>query len=293
MESIIKRVKNVIEEALAINHISDYTYTVNRYKDVFGYIPDLNNPRTFNEKLNWRKLYDRKKIHKTFADKVLSKKYVSKVYGKDIIPEVIQISQNVKRINKSLLPKSFIIKATHGSGWNKIVFNKEEANWSEVSDYFSPILKQSYYELGREWCYKGLKPRLIIEELLLDQQGKLPLDYKFFCFNGKVKFVQVDYDRFGEHTRNLYDRRLNQLACSYLYPNCKKDMQSPSNYEEMVKVAEKISAGLDFIRVDLFNVSGKIYFGELTNYPENGYGIFTPKEYDLKFGSYWKIDDKK
>lgn len=268
--------------------ISDYKYTVKRFKRTFGYRPNLHNPKTFNEKLNWRKLYDHKPIYQCFADKIESKKYVKNICGNKIIPKVLQIIDRSEDIDYLKLPESFIIKATHGSGWNKIVFDKEKTNPLEIANYFDKILKQNYYQEGREWCYKNLKPKLIIEELLTEE-GKTPIDYKFFCFLGKVKFIQLDFDRYENHTRILVDKNFNKIPCEYIYPTYPRNISAPQNLKEMIKTAEKISENIDFIRVDLYSIGNKIYFGELTVYPENGFGIFVPSKFDLIFGEYWDI----
>lgn len=272
------------------NTISDYQYTHKRFRNTFGYTPDFKHPQTFNEKINWRKLYDHNKIYKIFADKIDSKDFVRNICGDSIIPEVLQITNKTEDIDYSSLPNSFIIKATHGSGWNKVVSDKNKQSKTEISSFFDPILKESYYRRGREWCYKGLKPRLIIEGLLTDQKGNLPVDYKFFCFSGKVRFIQLDFDRFENHKRVLLDREIHPIDCSYAFPTYKEKITTPDNLEDMIEIAEKISKNLDFIRVDLFNIHNAIYFGELTVYPENGFGMFEPFEYDRIFGEYWELD---
>jgi hypothetical protein len=270
--------------------ITDYEYTYNRFVATFGYIPDFKNPQTLNEKIHWRKLYDHKRIYKVFADKIDSKDFVRNICGDGIIPKVLQVTNKTEAIDYSRLPNSFIIKATHGSGWNMVVRNKDKQDRTEISNFFDPILKESYYKRGREWCYKGLKPMLVIEELLQDENSNLPIDYKFFCFSGKVKFIQLDFDRFENHKRILLDRELNPIDLSYAFPTFKEVFTTPDNLEDMIEIAEKISKSLDFIRVDLFNINNIIYFGELTVYPENGFGIFKPSEYDKIFGEYWELD---
>lgn len=269
--------------------ISDYQYTVQRFKKTFGYVPDLKNPKTFNEKLNWRKLYDHKTIFKIFADKIAVRKYVEDKIGNEILIKTLQIVNEPELINYTNLPQSFIIKASHGSGWNKIITNKDIMNKKEINDYFKHILKLDYYNFGREWCYKNLTPRLIVEELLIDKDGNLPLDYKFFCFNGVARFLQVDFGRFNNHTRNLYDPNLNIFKCQYHFPAYAGRVNPPKNFDQLKTVASRLSKGLDFIRVDLYSINNNVYFGELTCYPGNGYEKFEPDIYDSIFGGHWKI----
>ena len=269
---------------------SDYKYTINRFKKTFNYSPDLKHPKTFNEKINWRKLFIRKNIFKIFADKIEVRKYVEDIMGNEILVKVFQVTDKPETIDYSNLPHSFIIKASHGSGWNKIVINKSLLNEKEINDYFTNILKLDYYYLGREWCYKNLPPRLIIEELLLDNNGALPVDYKFFCFNGVVRFIQVDFNRFTNHTRNLYDPNFEVIDCQYHYPLSTLFINPPENFDNLKKIASKLSKDLDFIRVDLYSINNRVYFGELTCYPENGFGKFQPPVFDLAFGDYWKVN---
>lgn len=285
-----KKLNSEITSKINFYCIGDYKYTIHRFKKTFGYIPDLKKPKTFNEKINWRKLYDQKTIFKIFADKVAVRKYVKDKIGNEILIKVLQVADKPELINYASLPESFVIKASHGSGWNKIVMNKNIMNKKEINDYFKPILKLDYYSFGREWCYKNLTPRLIIEELLIDKNGNLPLDYKFFCFNGVIRFLQVDFDRFSKHTRNLYDSNLNIIKCQCHFPPYAARINPPKNFDHLKNVASNLSKGLDFIRVDLYSINNKVYFGELTCYPGNGFEKFEPIIYDSIFGKYWKID---
>lgn len=288
----LKKINSEITSKINFYCISDYKYTIQRFKKTFGYMPDLKKPKTFNEKINWRKLYDQNKIFKIFADKVAVRKYVKDKIGNEILIKVLQVTDKPESINYVNLPKSFVIKASHGSGWNKIIMNKDMVNRKDVSDYFKPILKSDYYRFGREWCYKNITPRLIIEELLIDKNDNLPLDYKFFCFNGIIKFLQVDFNRFTNHTRNLYDSNLNIIKCQLHFPFYAARINPPKNFDQLKSVASRLSKGLDFMRVDLYSVNNKVYFGELTCYPGCGFEKFKPAIYDSIFGKYWKIDKK-
>lgn len=285
----LKKMGSEITSKINLYCISDYKYTIQRFKKTFGYVPDLKKPKTFNEKLNWRKLYDQRTIFKIFADKMAVRKYVEDKIGNEILIKVLQVVDKARSINYANLPYSFVIKASHGSGWNKIVMNKDILNEKEINDYFKPILKIDYSRFGREWCYKNLTPRLIIEELLIDKNGNLPLDYKFFCFNGIVRFLQVDFDRFDNHTRNLYDPNFNIIKCQLHFPPHVARINPPKNFDYLKSVASRLSKDLDFIRVDLYSINNKIYFGELTCYPGNGFEKFQPAIYDSTFGEYWKV----
>jgi hypothetical protein len=287
--NVYNRIKARSRKFLKDYFVSDKRFIIDNFEKRLGYKPDLENPRTFNEKINWRKLYDRRDIFVTFADRIKVRKYVEERIGKEPLIKILQIVDSPKKIDYPSLPKSFIIKANHGSGWLKIVYNKDKIITEEINDYFLKILRTDYYSVGREWCYRGIPRCLIIEELLLDENGNLPYDYKFFCFDGEVRFLAIDFDRFKNHRRNIYDAQFRKIDLEYIYSNYKKRVEIPGNFSQLKRIASILSKGIDFIRVDLYSINNKIYFGELTNYPGNGFITFNPKKFDTIFGEYWKI----
>lgn len=268
--------------------LSDFRYTVRRYRNTFGCWPNLFYPTTFSEKITYKKLFNRDPLLTRLADKFSVREYVAERVGNAYLPELLFVTDCPAAINFTLLPNSFVIKATHGSGWDIIIKDKANVDTLAIRQQLSQWLRENYYYFGREWCYKNIQPQIIIEEFLSDESGSIPYDYKFFCFNGTAKIIQVDVDRFENHKRNLYDTNWEKLNIKLMYQNFEFPLPAPNNLTEMIFIAEKLSAGLDFVRVDLYNIGGTIYFGELTHYPGNGFERFEPKEYDKFLGTYWR-----
>jgi hypothetical protein len=268
--------------------LDDFRYTIFRYRDTFGAWPNLFAPRTFNEHLNHKKLFDRRPILTMLADKYAVRQYVRERVGEEYLNEVYLVTENPGDLDFSRFPDRFVVKATHGSGWNVIVVDKYRADERAIRKQCAIWLKMNYYDLGREWCYKHIPPRILVEAFIGDASGKVPLDFKFFCFDGIPRFIQVDFDRFEHHTRNLYDTSWNQVPCKLHYDNNEQGCPMPSNLDEMLAVAENLAYGLDFVRVDLYSVHNRVYFGEMTHYPGNGFERFDPAWYDAYFGSFWK-----
>ncbi|WP_179019455.1 ATP-grasp fold amidoligase family protein [Winogradskyella forsetii] len=263
-----------------------------QFKARMGYNLDLENPKTLNEKMNWLKLYNRKDLHTIVADKYKVRDYVEeKVGSKYLIPLVLE-TKDVNDIRPENFPKSnFIIKANHNSSGGLIVKDKSEVDWEAARKRFKRTLKENYFYSSREWQYKNIEPRIIAEELLTYEDGSIPEDYKFHCFNGKLAFIMIDFDRFGKlRTRNLYDKDWNLIPCNWGRPYG-KDLERPDNLEEMIAVVEKLADDFIYVRVDLYLVKGKIYFGEITFHHNSGHQKFIQKEWDYKFGELLKIKE--
>jgi hypothetical protein len=267
--------------------LSDRQYVIVQYYALRGRpIPDLRHPAGFNEKIQWLKINYRNPVLSVAVDKFAVRGYVDACGLGWSLNEVYGVYKTVEEIDFARLPSSFVMKATHGSGWNlfcrdRAVFDVARAR-SSVRDW----LRRDYFPLGREWAYKGVPRRVLCERLLVDEFGKVPMDYKFFCFSGCPIYVQVDLDRFGEHTRSFYDLEWRKQPFGLLYPVGAREVERPDGFDRMVEMARVLSAGFPFVRVDLYNMSGKIYFGELTFYPGGGGEDFCPVEYDGVFGSH-------
>lgn len=268
--------------------MKDEKYLKLLYKQSMKKELNLDNPQTFNEKLQWLKLFDRQQEYIKIVDKYEVKKYISDKIGNEFIIPTIGIYNNFKEINFDELPNQFVIKTTHYGGGKGvyIIKDKNNINKKKIKKELSKLQRKNLYYYGREWPYKNVKPRIIIEKYLEDASGELK-DYKFFCFNGKVEFFKIDFDRFTEHHANYYDTNLHLLPFGEsMFPPIKsKKMEMPINLDKMISLAEKLSIGIPFIRVDLYNLNGKIYFGELTLYPASGFEEFEPEEYDLYLGN--------
>lgn len=253
------------------------------------------NPMTFNEKLQWLKLYDRKPIYPRLVDKAAVKDYVADRIGKEYVIKTIGIYDTPYKIDFNKLPDKFVLKTTHGGGGNGVVVCKDKNTLDvpKVRGKLKKSLESDIYTLFREWPYKDVPRKIIAEEYVESEDGDLR-DYKFFCFNGEPRFLKVDFGRFVEHHANYYDMEWN------LMPFEETDVRrvaehreiQPGNFKKMVEFARKLSQGHKFLRVDLYNVNGKIYFGELTFYPASGLGTFTPSEWDRKLGAMMSLESE-
>ncbi|WP_179347760.1 ATP-grasp fold amidoligase family protein [Winogradskyella pacifica] len=279
---------------LGLSLISDEYIVKRSFKKHLGYSIDLNNPQTLNEKINWLKLYNRKDLHTVIADKFKVRAYIKEKIGEEYLIPLLYHTVTPKDIRPENLPDtSFIIKANHDSSGGVIVRDKSKVEWNIVRSHLRKALSENHYLSTREWQYKNIRPRIIVEKLLTYDDGSIPYDYKFHCFNGKVAFLGVDIGRFSEQrTRNLYDTKWNLLPCNWGRPNG-VDVAKPTNFEEMKTLAEKIAEDFTYIRVDFYAVNGKTYFGELTLHHSSGFRKFDQEECDQKLGKLLNIDYQK
>jgi len=258
-------------------------------------VPKLNlkNPQSFNHKIIWLKMNYKIPNATILADKYLVKEWVLKKTGKKkIIIPTIGIWKSANEINLCDLPNSFILKTNHASGFNHLVKNKLLINESKLKKKLNNWLDINYYDIGKEYQYRNIKPLIIAEPLIkCDKEGQL-LDYKFFCFNGRPKYIQVDIDRFINHKRNFYDLEWNKLPFSILYPNSSKHIKKPTNLKGMLDIVKNLSKDFPFVRVDLYNCDGQIYFGELTLHPGGGCEPIVPNKWDFIIGSHLKVPIK-
>ncbi len=270
--------------------LSDKTYLKMKYRLVVGKKLNLKNPKTFNEKLQWLKLYDRKPIYTTMVDKYEAKKYVASIIGEEYIIPTLGVYNHFDEIDFDKLPNQFVIKCTHDSGGIVIVKDKKELNIEEAKKKIEKCLKRNYFYSGREWSYKNIKPRIIIEKYMVDESQKELKDYKIFTFDGKAKIIEVDFDRFIEHKRNLYDTDWKYIEAIIKYPTDKNvKINKPKSLNKMLELAEKLSKDIPHVRTDFYSIDDKIYFGELTFYHESGYGKFVPEEFGEELGSWIKL----
>ncbi|NYE03858.1 hypothetical protein F4694_000577 [Bacillus niacini] len=263
------------------------------YKSHVNQVPNLDNPTKFSEKLQWLKLYYRDPLMTQCADKYSVRDYVTKCGYGEILNPLINSYENVDDIDLSALPDKFVLKGSHGSAWNIICKDKSKINWRSWKLIMKSWMRQNLYWYGREWVYKDIKPRIICEEYIEDQLGSL-LDYKFFCFNGEPKFVQVDVGRFDKQNyRNFYDLDWNLLPFGKDIPhNPNIKFEKPKNFSKMVEIARTLSQPFPYVRADFYNVNGKIYFGELTFFPASGTPDFRPSKYDEIVGSWLVLPER-
>lgn len=266
--------------------LSDRRFIELMWELKYGYKLDLDNPKTFNEKLNWLKLNDRNPIYTALVDKCEVKKYVAEKIGYDYVIPTLGVWNSFDEIDFDSLPESFVLKCTHDSGSTLIVKDKKDFDKGNAGKVLSKALKHNFFWNAREWPYKNVHPRIIAEPYLADLQGCLN-DYKFFCNNGKVKFLFIATERFSEAEEtkfDFFDREFNHLEFTNGHPMALTTPAKPKEFEQMVELCERLSSGIPFVRVDLYDLNGKILFGEYTFSHWGGFVAFTPPEWDRKLG---------
>lgn len=265
--------------------LSDKTFSRVQFLLHQGYLPNLKAPKSFNEKIQWLKLNYRDPLIQKCANKLLARDYVLENYGPEILVPLIGVYESAGEIGFEDLPQRFVCKASHGSGWNIVAKDKAKLNWAVESQKLKKWMATDFSEIGREWAYKNSPRKILIEQFLDGPDGQSPYDYKIFCFNGKPGFVQVDTDRFSEHRRSFYDVNWQQLPFGLEYPIESKVLPRPIGFDEMIVIAKKLSQQFPFVRCDLYDCDGKVYFGELTFYPGKGTEWFNPKQTDTDIGA--------
>ncbi len=264
--------------------LNDYQYCKLTFLLKQKRLPNLKNPVYFNDKLLYMKLSIRNPMYKKLVDKYEVREHVRKMIGEEYLIPLLGVYSDPSEVDFGLLPNKFALKLTHTSQTNIICTNKSELDWQKASNQIRKWLRMDFYMRTREWQYKDLKHRFVIEQHISDSSGKLN-DYKFWCFDGNPELVQVDIDRFSSHKRNYYEaKHFSPIELTSIYNKLDSEIKKPKNYDEMLKIAKKLSDGFSFSRIDLYNLDGKIYFGEITFYPDNCNGKFTPFEYEKKLG---------
>lgn len=298
MKIIIKKVmKGITNPKLIIKHfklkalekkeeLDDVEFLKRKYKIVMGKELNLDNPQTFNEKLQWLKVYWRDDRATICADKYRVREYVKERGCEEILNELYGVWDNADDIDFDKLPNSFVLKANHGCGYNIFIKDKTQIDIKKIKKELNKMLRQKYYIKNREWIYKGIKPKIIAEKLLDLSQG-FPIDYKFFCFDGNVDCVMVCIGRYTENTQYyFFDKEWNLLRLNKKGIEAPQDftLPMPTKYKEMIHIASKLSKGMPFVRVDLYESEGKIVFGELTFFPDAGFDKNLLEEANLYFG---------
>lgn len=274
--------------------LSDKKHIELQYKSVYGHFPDLVHPRTFDEKLQWYKLYYRNPLMTKLADKHRVREYVIQKGLGHILNEQYGVYARVDQIALESLPAAFVLKANHGSGMNLICKNKQDLDWNASRRLLRRWLKKNYYRKGREWAYKDIPPRIVCEKYLENEEFGELIDYKFFCYGGKPEAVFVCSGRFSADgvRYDCYDLSWRRIPVYKGRPASGLHLDQPSRFAEMAAIATKLADEFPFIRVDLYLVRDAIVFGELTFYPDNGTGPFSPAEYNRFFGDFFVLPDR-
>lgn len=273
-------------------YLSDKLFLQIRFWLIVGYWPNLDKPKSFNEKLNWLKLHDIHPEYTRMVDKVTAKEYVAGIIGSEYIIPTLGVWNSVDDIDWNSLPNQFVIKVTSDSGGIVVCKDKSTLNIDEAKAKLKKGWGKNYYKYNKEYPYKDLSPRIIAEEYMEDESGYELKDYKIFCFDGEPKylFVATDRQKKDEETKfDFFDLDWNHLPVTNGHPNNPLPIDRPQNFNEMIEIAKKLSAGKPHVRVDLYNIRGKIYFGELTFFHWSGMVAYNPREWDYKFGEYIKL----
>ncbi|HCU0192420.1 glycosyltransferase [Proteus mirabilis] len=272
--------------------IPDIWYRKYIYKKTTGKKLNLNPPVTFNEKINYRILYDRKKIYTELADKITVRDYVKHKIGDKYLIKLIDIFDNTNSININKLPNKFVLKCNHDAGSVIICEDKTKFNFDNAFKRLEHALKHNMYSKTREWHYKNIKPKIICEEYIdiFSSEGEKyqPEDYKIHCFHGTPQILEIQFQRFNESRHiNIYDTKWNLLPFLMGFPNTPYDVPKPINLDKLLILSTKLSKDFDYCRVDFYIAKGKIFFGEMTFTPCNGLDTFNPTEWDEKIGKLW------
>jgi TupA-like ATPgrasp len=273
-------------------------HTIRRHKRVFGTYPNLVCPKTFSEKLLHRMLFDRRPILTNLQDKYTARRYVVERIGEHVLPTLYWITKDPMDIPFDDLPDKFVVKATHGCGWNYLVSDKKSVDRQDLIDKCTGWLNWNYYyrSRGREWAYKNIEPRILVEEFVSDDTGLSPRTYLLYVFNGQVQMISVTMKRFepGPTRRPTLDLRADCYAPSWDLLNMKTRFKSigqlvprPPHLDEMIKCAERLGNGLDFVRIDFYDAR-KVYFGEMAVYPSGGLEFYDPM-WNRHFGELWDL----
>lgn len=280
--------KRYISRVLLGKKLSELIYA----KRKLGYKPDIKTPKTFNEKILYRKLYGSKPEFTELADKYKVRAFVYQRLGQGFLPDLYHVGENAKDIPFAKLPDSFAAKTNHGSGCTVIVEKKDNADFEAIKEKLNKSMKERFGFVTNEPWYQKIEPKIIIEQLWNDKEQGIPFDYKFFCFNGKCHYIQVDLDRFTKHARNIYDTQWILQDFTLQYKNG-SPLKRPKCLEEMINVAETLAKGFDFVRVDLYQVNEEVKFGEMTFSPGAGLEVFKPDMYDKILGDLWDLELKE
>lgn len=263
------------------------------YERNFGRPIELDNPQTFNEKLQWLKLYWRDDKATVCADKYAVRDYLKERGYGELLNDLIAVYDSPEEIDFDALPDSFVLKCTHGSACNIICPDKSKLDREDAVQKLSKWMKTDYYKIGREWVYKDIKPRIVCEKFLGDTEN-VPVDYKFFCFNGEPKLMMTVTNRYqdGGILTNFYDMDFNLMPFERDHKRDFGDIKKPEYFEKMRQVSETLAQEFPFVRMDYYEVDGKLYFGEFTFFPGGGFERFQPAQYDKIVGEWLTLPKK-
>ena len=303
MNSVIKKIKTAVSLVKTpqklllpagynglLNFIPDRAYLKAVFKAETGYALNLDHPKTYNEKLQWIKLYDRKPEYVIYADKYRVRSCITETIGENFLVPLIGVYKRAEEIPWGELPNRFVLKCNHASGTNIICKDKAALDIVSTEKQLNAWLRKNAFWGAREWCYKDIEPCIICEEFIETKDGNTPDDYKFMCFSGIPRLIQVHHDRYGDHTLDYYTPEWRRADLQRIDANTSANIaEKPEKLDEMLTIAEKLSKDMYYARIDMYYVNGNIFFGEITMYPTGGFSTFTRYEDDLLLGGYIKL----
>ncbi|MBQ8319647.1 MAG: glycosyl transferase [Clostridia bacterium] len=275
--------------------LPDKIYIALKYRMRLGRFPNLKNPQTFSEKLQWLKLHDRRPEYTQMVDKYEAKKYIAEKIGEEYIIPTLGVWDNFDDIDFDQLPEQFVLKTTHDSGGVVICRDKSKLDLVAAKKKINESLKTNYYWQGREWPYKNVKPRILAEELLVEKSDdgeESVTDYKFFCFNGTPRIMFISKDNAENTYRDFFDMDFNEVNLRMKAERSPTPLKKPIAFERMKYIAKEISRDIPCIRVDFYFVEGNLYLGELTLFHNGGFFNGEPKEWDYTLGSWIELPKK-
>lgn len=274
-------------------YLSDKAYLSLMYCAAFRKYMNWTNPQSYNEKLQWLKLYDHNPLYVSLVDKYEVKRYVADLIGEEFIIPTLGVWDKFDDIDFNKLPNQFVLKCSHDSGGLVIVKDKSKLDFSVAKDTIDNCLKRNFYWISREWPYKAVRPRIIAERYMEDSETRELRDYKFFCFNGEPKYLFIASDRSKGNKEvkfDYFDVNFNRLPMRQAaHPNSNYDIRRPKTFDEMLSLAKVLSKGLIQVRIDLYEINGKVYFGEYTFFHHGGFVPFIPEKYDYEWGNEIKL----
>lgn len=286
------RIFNVIAAKGLLNWMPDKAYLKLRYRASLGKKLDLNNPRTFNEKMQWLKLYDHRPEYAKMVDKYEVKKYVADIIGEEYIIPTLGIWDSFDEIDFEGLPSQFVLKCTHDSGGLVICKDKDSLDIEAARKKIEKSMRVNYFKWGREWPYKQIKPRIIAEQYMDSGDASGIMDYKVYNFNGIPKIVVVCSERFSDSglKKDFFDDKWRHLdLCQLSHSNSDYNIEKPESFDKMLELSRILANKIPFVRTDFYEVEGKLYFGELTFYADSGMLGFCPDDWDNILGSWLTI----
>lgn len=270
--------------------LPDEEFLKKAYRKIMGRELNLESPQTFNEKLQWLKLYDRDSRYTVMVDKYLVRDYIAEKLGEEYLIPLLGVWDDPDDIDFDALPEQFVLKCNHNSGLGMCICkDKSQLNIKKTKEALRKGLREDYYLTGREWPYKNVPRKIVCEKFMVDHGNVELSDYKIHCYNGKPRFTLVCRDRFSASglTEDFMDENWNRLDVKRPdHPQGTSIPRRPLNYEKMFEFAEKLAKDIPFVRVDFYEINGKIYFGELTFYPASGFEKFEPGKWDKTFGEW-------